>query len=62
MKITYDKEVDAVYIQLTDKPKKVEYNQEYENGVFDYDKDDNKIGIEILNFSNVADVEKGLEI
>ncbi len=49
MKITYDKEADALYIKLSDK--KVADSEEVEtNVVVDYDEDDNVIGIEILYF------------
>ena len=48
MKITYDKDVDALYIELSNN-KAVE-SEEIENDiVLDYDENDNVVGIEILN-------------
>ena len=48
MRITYDKDVDALYIELSNK-KAVE-SEEIENDiVLDYDADNKIIGIEILN-------------
>ena len=49
MKITYDKEADALYIKLTDK-KIVESEEIAENTVIDFDKDNNVVGIEVIYF------------
>jgi uncharacterized protein YuzE len=49
MKITYDKEADALYIKLTDKT--ISESEEIENDIVaDFDADDNIVGIEVLNF------------
>lgn len=50
MKVIYDPSVDALTIILSDVP--VETSDEVEAGiVFDYDKDGNVVGIEILDAS-----------
>lgn len=49
MKITYDNEVDALYIKLTDK-QIVESEEVEENVVVDFDADNNIVGIEVLYF------------
>lgn len=49
MKITYDKEADALYIKLTDK-KIVESEEVEENVVIDYDGENNVVGIEMIYF------------
>lgn len=49
MKITYDKEADALYIKLTDK-KIVESEEIAENVVIDYDTENNIVGIEMVYF------------
>ncbi len=49
MKITYDKEADALYIKITDK-KVVESEEISENFVLDFDEDKNVVGIEIIYF------------
>lgn len=47
MKIKYDKEADAVYIEL--KESKFSHNKKLDkNTIMDYDKENNIIGIEIL--------------
>jgi uncharacterized protein YuzE len=49
MKITYDKEADALYIQLTDQP--IAESEEVEpHVVVDYDTNDQVVGIEMLYF------------
>lgn len=49
MKITYDKEADALYIKLTDQP--IVDSEEVEpHVVVDYDENDQVAGIEILYF------------
>lgn len=57
MKITYDKEVDVLYIKL--KEVDIAESEETEkNIIVDYDKDGNIVGIEILYFvkNNKTDV------
>lgn len=50
MKITYDKFADAKYVYV--KKGKIAYTKEQqEDLLFDYDKDGNILGIEILNAS-----------
>ncbi|WP_295653292.1 DUF2283 domain-containing protein [uncultured Mucilaginibacter sp.] len=51
MKVTYDKETDALYIQF--KAEKINESDEDKNGVMiiDYAADGSVIGIEVLNAS-----------
>ncbi|RLD58781.1 MAG: DUF2283 domain-containing protein [Bacteroidetes bacterium] len=49
MKITYDKDADALYIQLTDK-KIVDSEEISENVVADFDAENNIVGIEMVYF------------
>ena len=49
MKMTYDKEADALYIRLSDK-KVVESEETEKNVVLDFDSDNTIVGIEILYF------------
>ena len=49
MKITYDKEADALYIKLTDN-KIVESEEIAENVVIDFDAENNIVGIEMVYF------------
>jgi len=49
MKITYDKEADVLYIKFSDN-KIVDSEEKERNVVFDYDNEDNIVGIEILYF------------
>ncbi|BAQ63212.1 hypothetical protein GM3708_3618 (plasmid) [Geminocystis sp. NIES-3708] len=51
MKIRYDNEIDAIYFDLKDIPS---YDSdEIKDGVIvDYDKEDNIVGIEVLDFKN----------
>lgn len=49
MKITYDKEADALYIKFSDN--KITESEEKEDSiVLDYDNENNIVGIEILSF------------
>jgi len=50
MKVKYDKEVDILYIQFSDK-KVGESDEEKPGIILDYDNDGNIIGIEVLNAS-----------
>ncbi len=50
MKVTIDKEADAIYLRLSDAP--IKDSEEIKPGVIlDYDDGNNLIGIEILNIS-----------
>lgn len=49
MKITYDKEADALYIKLTEKDI-VESEEIADNIVIDFDAENNIVGIEVLYF------------
>ena len=50
MKVTIDKEADAVYMRLSDAS--IQDSEEIKPGVIlDYDDENNLIGIEILNIS-----------
>jgi len=49
MKINYDKEVDAIYLKLTDK--KICKTEDISEGILvDYDAENSVVGIEILFF------------
>ena len=47
MKITYDKDADAMYVELTDK-KFSKCKEIDRNTILDFDEDGNVIGIELL--------------
>jgi uncharacterized protein YuzE len=50
MKIEFDPEVDALYVQLSDGD--IEVTEEIKPGVMlDYDSEDNILGLEVLNVS-----------
>ena len=49
MKITYDKEADALYIKLSDQPI-VESEELEQHVVADYDENNQIVGVEILYF------------
>lgn len=49
MKITYDKEADVLYIEFSDS-KVFESEEKERNVVFEYDKNNNLVGIEIAYF------------
>jgi len=50
MLIKYDKEVDVVYIQFSEK-KVAESDEDKPGIIFDYDDEGNIVGIEVLNAS-----------
>ena len=50
MKVKYDKEVDILYIQFSDK-KIAESDEEKPGFILDYDNDGNLLWIEVLNAS-----------
>ena len=54
MKIEYDQEVDALYIQFKNS-EIVNSDEEPEGFVFDYDADGNIVGLEIRNASKQVD-------
>lgn len=61
MKIKYDKEVDALYIEL----KKSKVSKTVERGsniIIDYDDKHQPIGIEILNYSKINPKKEKLEV
>jgi uncharacterized protein YuzE len=65
MKISYDKDVDAMYIELSSK-KIIESEEIEEDVIADYDEDNNIAGIEILkcltkNTNNIIPALKELE-
>jgi len=51
MKITYDKEVDTLYIQITEE--KVDESQQQGDFIFDFDIDGDIVGIEITTASAI---------
>ncbi len=51
MKVKYDKEVDILYIKLSDQPVK-ESDEERAGVILDYAADGSIVGIEILNASS----------
>ncbi len=51
MVIRYDKEVDVIYIKLSDN-KVVESDEEKPGIILDYDESGNIVGIEVLNASD----------
>lgn len=59
MKVRYDDDIDAIYFDLVDIPS---YDSdEIKDGIIiDYDKEDNIVGIEILDFQ--SKLKKGLTI
>ena len=59
MKITYDREADAVYIEVREITDSNSYSLEIANyTVLDIDEDNNLLGIEILNASKVIDLSE----
>lgn len=60
MKVTYDAETDVLHIVLSAAP--VEESDEAKPGlIFDYDKDGNIVGLEILNASQRTENPRSLE-
>ncbi len=61
MKITYDAKVDAIYIDLTsqEKRKKMKYKESRGDWPvhLDFSKDEKLLGIEILQASQMVDIE-----
>lgn len=56
MKIEYDKQADAIYIQIQEK--KVASSREIEEGVvIDFDESNKVIGFEVLNASKKFDIK-----
>ena len=55
MKITYDPTADAIYIQLSDRPRKRGARKVTPDFILDFDTGDNVRGIEILSASQSVD-------
>ncbi len=61
MQVTYDPEVDVLRIILSDAP--IEESDEEKPGmIFDYDRDGNVVGLEILNASHRTHLALPVEI
>ena len=60
MKVKYDQEVDVLTIQLSNAPVE-ESDQDKPGVIFDYDKDGNIVGLEILNASKQIENPRALE-
>ena len=60
MKITYEKDTDILYMELSDK-KIVDSDEVSEGVIVDYDKDRNIVGVEFLSFSASKDFQRILE-
>lgn len=58
MRITYDPEVDAAYIYLTEKRGQVTTAQVNDRVFLDYGKGDDLVGIEILDASKVLGFDR----
>ena len=57
MKIEYDKEADALYVEFS-KSKIYKTREESDNFLVDVDKKGNVVGIEVLNASKIAPKKK----
>ena len=53
MKLTYDREADALYIRLRERPGEVEVTQLSQDVACDKDAEGRVVGIEILNASSL---------
>jgi len=60
MKVKYDKEVDVMYVSLSDE-KVFESDEEKRGVILDYSSDGRIIGIEILNASKQVENPKKVE-
>lgn len=61
MKISYDKKIDAMYVYLTSKRKKITDTKEVDQGVIiDYAGND-PVGIEIIDASKILGSKLGLK-
>jgi len=60
MNVRYDKEIDAIYFDLSINRKSVKQDEILDGVILDYDQDDNLIGIEVLDFYDL--VRNGLTI
>jgi len=60
MVIRYEKELDIIYIKLTD-AKVVESDEEKPGIILDYDESGSIIGIEILNASKKVNLPNGVQ-
>jgi len=59
MVIKYDKEIDVIYIRLSDN-KIIESNEDKQGIILDYDGAGNIVGIEILNASKKTSQPNGV--
>lgn len=60
MNVRYDKEIDAIYFDLSVDRQSVEQDEISDGVILDYDQDNNLIGIEVLDFYDL--VRNGLTI
>jgi len=60
MKVRYDKEVDALYLKLSDEPA-VESEMIRPGVVLDYNEKGELVGIEILNVTENLEILKGFK-
>lgn len=60
MNVRYDKEIDAIYFDLSVDRQSVEQDEISDGVILDYDQDKNLIGIEVLDFYDL--VRNGLTI
>lgn len=60
MKITYEKDTDVLYMELSDK-KIVDSDEISEGVIVDYDENRNIVGVEFLSFSVSEDFQRILE-
>jgi uncharacterized protein YuzE len=60
VKITYEKDTDILYMELSDS-KIVDSDEVSEGVIVDYDKDRNIVGVEFLDFSVNKDFQRLLE-
>ncbi len=60
MKVRYDKEVDALYLKLSDEPA-VESEMIRPGVVLDYNEKGELVGIEILNVTKNLEILKGFK-
>jgi uncharacterized protein YuzE len=60
VQITYEKDTDILYMQLSDN-KIVDSDEVSEGVIVDYDEDRNIVGVEFLDFSASKDFQRILE-
>lgn len=59
MKVRYDNDIDAIYFDLKDIPS-YDFDEIKEGIIIDYDKNQNIVGIEVLDFQ--SKLKKGLTV